>query len=102
MPIKLKEEHKETYVAFGKGNKKLGERDDLYVLARLGKNNNRQLLQYFDGVPTDEDIEQAEEAFFNEEQARKQRRNDQIKQRAEDGKKKPFVAPKKEESKPQE
>jgi hypothetical protein len=66
MPIKLKEEHKNTYVAFGKSNKVLGEREDLYLLAELGRNRNRDLLKYFDDPKsiTDEDIDKAREEHF--------------------------------------
>jgi hypothetical protein len=67
MPIRIKNEYKKTYVAFGKGNRPLGERMDIYVLARLGKERNSSLLKYFEDPDsiTDEDINMAEEEHFN-------------------------------------
>lgn len=73
MPIKLKEEHRSTKVAFGKSAAPLGERDDIYVLAKLGRERNRQLLQYFEDADniTDEDIDNAEAEFFDKQQMKK-------------------------------
>jgi hypothetical protein len=49
MPLsKIKDEFKKTYVAFGKGQKKLGERDDIDELAITAiKSKNPNLLKLF-------------------------------------------------------
>jgi hypothetical protein len=59
MPIKIKEEHKNTVVGFNKSGKPLGERDDLHLLIRKAERNPK-LLDYFEELPEDDELEAME------------------------------------------
>jgi hypothetical protein len=51
--VKIKEEFLKTYVAFGKGNKPLGERDDINDLAIMAiESQDPTLLKLFENLPT--------------------------------------------------
>lgn len=74
MPLKIKDEYKNHFVAFGgrgeNSRKKLGERTDLHRLARLGLTRNPRLLDYFDGEVTMEEVEELEQQAFEKQRQR--------------------------------
>lgn len=56
----IKKEFKDTVVAFGSSGKPLGERKDLNDLAILAhQSGNKNLLQFFDELPSLEDLQKA-------------------------------------------
>lgn len=61
MPIsKIKAEHKETYIAFGKDDDKLGYRDDIDDLAIIAQSSgDKSLKKLFEVLPSLEELKDA-------------------------------------------
>lgn len=64
MPLKLKKEHENTVVGFNKSSLPLGKRKDLHKLYELSS-QNPNILNYFDEIPTAEELDKIKGDFFN-------------------------------------
>ena len=85
MNLKIKKEHKDRVIGFNNSVRPLGDRNDLLVLAEMAvKSGNKNLLDLFENVPTQKQIDIAKSQKFIAETANVDPRNEEQKQSADE------------------
>lgn len=76
MALKIKKQYASVVVGFNNSGKPLGQRDDLHVLYDIAKSGKHaHLLQYFEEVPDQVELETLKVESFNRRRSTKTSKN---------------------------